>query len=148
MSFADAPSVTAQAAHVKTFNVDPDPAAQLCVVIPTPFDDDAETSSSTPVSAEGASVVELDSLSPVPAARVDDGGDCGGDCDGGDDPLSRSTSEPLAGMTLIDSLSLADGGGEGGGEAGGDSTAWELSSSSGDDDDDDDGETNVFSAIR
>lgn len=130
-------------------NANPNSAAKLCVVIPTPFDDDTATPSSTPtpVGVEGApSVAHLDPLSPILAARVDDVDvdgdgdgveDCDADADG--DPLSRASSDPpLAGIALIDSLPLADGGGEGGGE----STAWELSSSSGDD------ETNVFPAIR
>lgn len=91
----------------------------------------------------------MNSLSPaVQGARVDggdgdgdgNGGGVNGDVDGdGDDPLSRSLSDPLAGMTVIDSLPLA----EGVAEAGGESTAWELSSSSGDED-----ETNAYSAIR
>eukprot|EP00752_Nemacystus_decipiens_P015994 g14299.t1 len=167
VSFADAPSATAQAAHAVNANANananasPDRAApELCVVIPTPFDDGATTPSTTPTpvsgSAEGASVVEVGFLSPVRAARVDDGD---GDGDGDGDSLARSSPGPLAGMMLIDSLAPGDddqelhqephqehgGGEEGGGEeGGGESTAWELSSSSGDDDDD----TNVVSAIR
>lgn len=149
MSFADAPSATAQAAHTVNVNadVDRDPAAQeqqqLCVVIPTPFDDGEATPINTPTpasaSVEGASVVEVGSLSPIQAALVGDD-DCDGD--GDDDLLSRSSPGPLAGMTLIDSLPLGayDHDHEGGGE----STAWELSSSSGDENDG----PNVFSATR
>eukprot|EP00903_Cladosiphon_okamuranus_P008989 g8599.t1 len=156
-SFADAPSFTVEAAHPVDVNVNvnvdanPDPAAKLCVVIPPPFDEDAVTPRRTPVGMECApSVAHLDSsLSRILIARVD-GSNGDGNGDGNEDedkdededgdrvPLSRSLSDPpLAGMALIDSLPLADGGGEGGGE----STAWELSSSSGDD------ETNAFSGI-
>ena len=149
MSFADAPSATAQAAHTVNADadLDRDPAApeqqQLCVVIPTPFDDGETTPINTPTpasaSVEGESVVEVGSLSPIQAALVGDD-DCDGD--GDDDLLSRSSPGPLAGMTLIDSLPLGvyDHDHEGGGE----STAWELSSSSGDENDG----PNVFSATR
>lgn len=152
MSFADAPSATAQAAHTVNVKVNPDPAAaqqqQLCVVIPTPFDDGEVAPISTlntplSVGAEGASasVAEIEGgcVSPIQVARAGDG-DGGGD----DDLLSRSSPGPLAGITLIDSLPLGDHDhdDEGGEEGGGESTAWELSSSSGDD------ETNVFSATR
>lgn len=134
VSFADAPAATAQAAHVV------DPAAQLCAIIPTSFDDGAATSSSTPGSAEGARVataVDVDflslSLERVAPPRVDVGvGDAGAN------PLSASSPDPLAGITLIDALPLAGAGREGEGE----STAWELSSSSGED------ETNALSATR